>query len=50
MTYFLKKCRCFKSNTVEGIIDALTKEEDKMWSEETINTLLKMSPTSLKVS
>ena len=43
------KFRCFKGNKVESIIDALTKEKDKTWSEETINTLLKMSPTSLKV-
>ncbi|RIA84752.1 ClpP/crotonase-like domain-containing protein [Glomus cerebriforme] len=42
--------RCFKGNTVEGIIDALNKEENKTWSKETINTLLKMSPTSLKVT
>jgi 3-hydroxyisobutyryl-CoA hydrolase len=42
--------RCFKGNTVESIIDALTKEEDKTWSEETIKTLSKMSPTSLKVT
>ncbi|GBB93781.1 hypothetical protein RclHR1_02230007 [Rhizophagus clarus] len=42
--------RCFKGNTVESIIDALTKEEDKTWSKEVINTLLKGSPTSLKVT
>ncbi|CAG8435187.1 4601_t:CDS:2 [Funneliformis mosseae] len=42
--------RCFKSNTVESIIDALSKEEDKTWSNSVIDTLSKMSPTSLKVT
>ncbi|XP_033321366.2 3-hydroxyisobutyryl-CoA hydrolase isoform X2 [Megalopta genalis] len=41
--------RCFSASSVEEIIKRL--EEDKSeWAEKTIQTLLKMSPTSLKVA
>ncbi|XP_078040374.1 3-hydroxyisobutyryl-CoA hydrolase isoform X2 [Augochlora pura] len=41
--------RCFSASSVEEIIKRL--EEDKSeWAEKTIQTLLKMSPTSLKVT
>ncbi|RIB09845.1 3-hydroxyisobutyryl-coenzyme A hydrolase [Gigaspora rosea] len=41
--------RCFKGDSVEDILKAL-EQENSAWSRETINTLLRMSPTSLKVA
>ncbi|PVU96808.1 hypothetical protein BB561_000908 [Smittium simulii] len=43
--------RCFKYNTVESIFAALSNETDqKAWAEQTLVTLKKMSPSSLKIS
>ncbi|CAO3687052.1 unnamed protein product [Rhizopus stolonifer] len=42
--------RCFKYDTVEEIIQALEKEEQNDWTQETLKSLSSMSPTSLKVS
>jgi len=39
---------CFSKNTVEEIIEAL-KKENTDWANNTVKTLLKRSPTSLKV-
>jgi 3-hydroxyisobutyryl-CoA hydrolase len=39
----------FSAKSVEEIISNLKKDESK-WSQDTLNTLLKMSPTSLKVT
>ncbi|KAJ3057132.1 hypothetical protein HK097_000060 [Rhizophlyctis rosea] len=41
--------RCFSKGTLEEIVEALEKEGTE-WSRETLDTLKKMSPTSLKVS
>ena len=43
--------RCFKYDTVEDILKALEEEEDQReWAQETVETLLQRSPTSLKVT
>lgn len=49
--------RCFRYNTVEGILDALRKETKentdgslREWAESTISTINEKSPTSLKVA
>ncbi|CAG8550808.1 13624_t:CDS:2, partial [Cetraspora pellucida] len=41
--------RCFKGDSVEDILKAL-EQENSDWSRATINTILQMSPTSLKVT
>ncbi|RAH46407.1 mitochondrial 37S ribosomal protein mS47 [Aspergillus brunneoviolaceus CBS 621.78] len=41
--------RCFGHNTVEGIIEAL-QQANTSWAEQTLKTLAKRSPTSLKVA
>lgn len=41
--------RCFRFNSVDEIIQALGKEETD-WAKTTTDTLLRMSPTSLKVT
>ncbi|CAG8548710.1 7782_t:CDS:2, partial [Scutellospora calospora] len=41
--------KCFKGDTVEDILKAL-EQENSDWSRKTINTILQMSPTSLKVT
>ncbi|RUS22253.1 ClpP/crotonase-like domain-containing protein [Endogone sp. FLAS-F59071] len=41
--------RCFRFDSVDEIIEALGKEET-YWAKTTTDTLLKMSPTSLKVT
>ncbi|KAI8870607.1 ClpP/crotonase [Ramicandelaber brevisporus] len=41
--------RCFKYNTIEEIIAAL-EQEKSAWADKTLETIRKMSPTSLKVS
>lgn len=52
--YSLSKYReiidsCFDKSTVEEIIDALD-EEGSQWSQDVIENLKKMSPSSLKVT
>jgi len=41
--------RCFSAESIEKIIENL-KSEDDIWSKETIDSLNKMSPTSLKIT
>ncbi|KAJ3348699.1 hypothetical protein HDU83_001102 [Entophlyctis luteolus] len=41
--------RCFSHRTIEAIISSL-ENEGTVWSSETLQTLKKMSPTSLKVT
>ncbi|XP_076651092.1 3-hydroxyisobutyryl-CoA hydrolase [Halictus rubicundus] len=41
--------KCFSASSVEEIIKRL-EEEKSEWTEKTVQTLLKMSPTSLKVT
>lgn len=41
--------KCFSASSVEEIIKRL-EEEKSEWAEKTVKTLLKMSPTSLKVT
>ena len=43
--------RCFPSDTVEGILEALQREtEDRQWAAETRAILLTKSPTSLRIT
>ncbi|KAG1446667.1 hypothetical protein G6F56_009500 [Rhizopus delemar] len=42
--------RCFKYDTVEEIVQALEKEEQSEWKEETLKALSSVSPTSLKIA
>ncbi|PVU96995.1 hypothetical protein BB561_000820 [Smittium simulii] len=49
--YMKSIARCFKFDTVEDIISALNNEtENPEWAKSTIETLNKMSPTSLKIT
>ena len=41
--------RCFKFDKLEEIIEALEKENTE-WSKKQLDTLMKMSPLSLKVT
>ncbi|KAJ1845586.1 3-hydroxyisobutyryl-CoA hydrolase, partial [Coemansia sp. RSA 2703] len=43
--------RCFRFNNMESIVEALKQEtEQKEWAEKTLETLGKMSPSSLKLT
>lgn len=47
---YLEKIKtCFSAPTVEEILERLTKDNSE-WAQNTIKTLCKMSPTSMKVS
>jgi len=47
--YLVQINRCFGASTVEGILEELEKDKSE-WAQNTLKTLSKMSPTSLKVS
>ncbi|CEI93040.1 hypothetical protein RMCBS344292_07284 [Rhizopus microsporus] len=42
--------RCFAHDTIEDIINALDREKSTVWTRETKQKLLSLSPTSLKVT
>ncbi|KAI9500411.1 ClpP/crotonase-like domain-containing protein, partial [Coemansia spiralis] len=43
--------RCFRFNTVEGIVEALKQEQEcREWAAKTLGTLEQMSPSSLKLT
>ncbi|KAJ8958257.1 hypothetical protein NQ318_017400 [Aromia moschata] len=50
LTPYLEKINyCFSAETIEGILSRL-EEDGSQWAKNTLNTLRKMSPTSLKIT